>query len=327
MKVVVTGASGFLGGHLVKALAKMDFDVHVLARPNSDLSEIEGTAYKSAFGDVTDLVSLENAFHGAKGIFHLAGVIAYRKEDRALMEKVNVEGTANVLRAMKKAKIPKLLHLSSVAAVGASYLPSEILNEESPYTISDLNLGYFETKRKSELLVVEAYKKGEVDARIVNPSTIYGAGDAKKGSRSVQLKVAQGKFPFYTPGGTSIVGVDDVVDGILKAWDIGRPGERYILSHENWTIRQLFAAIAREAGVSPPWCKLPAPLLHIAGSIADRLSPFGIKGPISTETARTSTLFHWFDHSKARKDLGFNPRPAEEAIRQSVQWIKENRLL
>ena len=289
--------------------------------------DLKGVNFKTLFGDVTDPVSLEKAFAGAQGVFHLAGVVAYRHEERAQMEKVNVQGTANVIQAAEKMKVPKILHLSSVVAIGASTSPKEILNENSPYTISKLNLGYFETKRKAEILVKAATDRGAFEAIIVNPSTIYGASDAKKGSRSVQVKVAQGRFPFYTPGGASIVGVEDVVDGIMKAWDKGRSGERYILSHENWTVKELFTAIAQEAGVKPPAHKLPSFVLHSVGFIGDALRPLGVKGPVTRENAWTSTMFHWFDNSKARRELGFNPRPAREAIQKSVQWMKEHGLL
>lgn len=327
MKIVVTGANGFLGSWLTKELARQGYDVHILARPTSDLSDLEGVKYKTLYGDVNDPVSLEKAFVDAKGVFHLAGVVAYKSEDRSLMEKVNVEGTAHVVAAAEKMKVPKFLHLSSVVAIGASKSSHEILNENSPYTISNLNLGYFETKRKAEVLVKAAADRGAFETLIVNPSTIYGAADAKKGSRSVQVKVAQGKFPFYTPGGASIVGIEDVVDGIVKAWDKGRHGERYILSHENWTVRQLFTAIAEEAGALPPSHLLPAFVLHTVGFIGDVLRPLGVKGPITRENAWTSTMFHWFDNSKARRELGFNPKPAREAIHKSVMWMKEHGLL
>ncbi len=327
MKVVITGATGFLGGWLARRLATEGFDIHILARPNSDFSDLKGLSYKVHIGDVTDPSSLTNAFQDAEGVFHLAGVVAYKKADRPLMEKVNVEGTLNVVNAIEKAKVPKILHLSSVVTVGASKDPQHILNEDSPYNLEHLNLGYFETKRKAETIVRERAQKGNFDAIIVNPSTVYGAADAKKGSRSVQVKVAQGQFPFYTNGGASIVAVEDVIEGILQAWKKGRSGERYILSNENWTVKELFTAIAEEAGALPPQYLLPTFALHSVGFIGDMLRPFGFKGSISRENAWTSTLYHWFDNSKARRELGFNPRPAREAIRNSVNWMKEHGLL
>jgi dihydroflavonol-4-reductase len=211
-----------------------------------------------------------------------------------------------------------------VVAVGASFSKNEMLNEESPYNLSHLNLGYFETKLAAEKLVIESCKKSELDAVVLNPSTIYGPGDAKKGSRSTQVKVAQGRFPFYTSGGVSVVDVDDVTDGILAGWRKGRTGERYILSGDNITIKSLFEMISSSAGAPRPKYLLPTPLLHGVGIWGDLLETLGLKSSVSRENAWTATLFHWFDHSKATRELDFKPRPAGESIEKSVTWMKEN---
>lgn len=324
MKVLVTGANGFLGSWLTRALVSEGHEVSILARPTSDLSELKGLNFKIKHGDITDIFSLSEASLGMDAIFHLAGVIAYRKSHRAQMEKVNVEGTRNVVEVCKQQKIKRLVYLSSVTAIGASFTPEQVLNENSEYSLHHLNLGYFETKKAAEEIVKNACKNNEIDAVILNPSTIYGSGDAKKGSRSIQIKVAKQQFKFFTSGGVSIVAVEDVIDGILKAWKMGKSGERYILSGENITIEHLFTLIAEAAGVQPPSFQIPNWLLHTIGFIGDLLETFGFKSAISRENAYTSTLYHWFDCSKAKKELGFNPRPAKQAIHSSVQWMKEN---
>ena len=327
MKVVVTGANGFLGSWLTKRLASDGYDAHIVARQSSDLSDLQGIKFKTLYGDVTDLKSLEKAFEGADQIFHLAGVVAYKKSQRELMEKVNFEGTRNVIQAMKAKKVKKLLHLSSVVTVGASFTSQDILNENSQYNLQHLNLGYFETKRKAEQAVIKATMNSDIDGIIVNPSTIYGPSDAKKGSRSIQLKVAKGKFPFYTGGGVNVVAVNDVVNGIMLAIQKGRPSERYILSGDNWTIQKLFQQISLEAGVQAPQIKIPDFALHTLGTFGDLGQSLGLSGGISRENAWTSTLFHWFDNSKAKKELGFSPGPAEAAIHASVNWIKQQGML
>lgn len=327
MKVLVTGANGFLGSWLTRTLVQEGHDVYALVRKNSDLSELSGISCKFLYGDVTDIPSLLEAFTGIDTVFHLAGVIAYKKSQRPLMDKVNVQGTANVLAVCKERKIRRLVYLSSVVAIGGGFSPRDVLNEESVFNVSDLNLGYFETKRAAEVLVQQAVKNRDIDAVILNPSTIYGAGDAKKGSRKMQLNVAQGKLKFYTSGGVNVVAVEDVVDGILKAWESGKNGERYILCGENITIQELFTLIAKEAGVPAPNIRLPDTLLHTIGAIGDLMEKMGLKGPLSRENAYTSTMFHWFDSSKAKRELGFNPRPAQYAIHNSVQWMKDNGLV
>lgn len=326
-KVLVTGANGFLGSWLCRNLIDQGQHVCALVRKSSDLSELEGLKIEYKMGDITDLHSLLDASAGMDSVFHLAGLIAYKKSQRDMMEKVNVSGTANVLEACRAQNIRKLVHLSSVVAVGAGFSPDQVLNEESPFNVHHLNLGYFETKRKAEDLVREACAKNRIDAVILNPSTIYGPGDAKKGSRNTQLKVAQGRFPYYTSGGVNVVAVEDAIAGILSAWKKGRTGERYILAGDNLLIKDLFRIIALKAGQKVPDKKIPSFVLHALGITGDLISSLGFSSSISRENAWTSTLFHWFDSSKAQKELDFKPRSAEIAISQSVQWMKENGLL
>lgn len=323
-KILVTGGNGFLGSWTVRKLIDLGHDVHCLLRSQSDVSELKDVKYTRINGDVTHLDSLLKAAQGMDGVFHLAGLIAYKASERRKMERVNVQGTKNVIEACLKNKVSRLVHVSSVVAVGASYDRSQILDENSPYNISNLNLGYFETKHQAEVAVVEAVKNRGLNAVIVNPATVYGPGDAKKGSRKTQIKVAQGTFPFYTSGGVNVVPVANCVDGIVAAFTKGRAGERYILAGENLTIEKLFGIIAEAAGVAPPRRKMPSILLHVMGFIGDAVSPFKIPFPVSRENAWTATLFHWFDSRKAQEELGFKPGSAQEAIRSSVKWMKDN---
>lgn len=327
MKVVVTGANGFLGSWVLKALEKQGCEVLALIRKGSDQSEIKDFGGQIFEGDILDIDSLNRAFAGADSVFHLAGVIAYKKSERSLMERVNVGGTANVITAARLAKIRRLVHLSSVTAVGAGFSFHEILNEYSPFNVEHLHLGYFDTKRQAEILVKGAAQRGDFEAVILNPSTIYGPGDSRKSSRKTQLKVARGEFPFYTGGGVSIVAIEDAVRGILAAWQKGRSGERYILSGENITIQKLLTTIAEIANVPPPKWKIPNAALFTIGAIGDLKEHLGLKTSISIENAWTSTLYHWFDHGKATRELDFNPRPARAALEESVLWMKQNGLL
>lgn len=321
MKCVVTGANGFLGSWLCKRLIEDGHTVTALVRPNSDLAELKDLKINYTHGDVTDIQSMRSAFQNQEAVFHLAGVVAYKKADRPLMDKVNVKGTKNVVAVCEELQPKRLLHLSSVVAVGASFEPN-VLNETSTYDIHDLNLGYFETKRQAEEIVMHAVRSKKINAVCVNPATIYGPADAKKGSRKTQVKVAQGRFPFYTSGGVNVVSVLDVVDGILQAYHKGTNGERYILSSENLSIKKLFEIIADCAGVKAPKIHLPNFVLHSLGWVGDT---FGLG--ISQENAYTASMYHWFDSSKAKKELDFSPSPSFKAIESSVRWMKDNGLL
>lgn len=325
MKVLITGATGFVGGWLVKKLVDLGLEVRVIQRRTTQ-EDLWPSGVEVFSGDITLPETLDAAARDVHSIFHLAGYIGYSRAARPLMDHVNIKGTENIVEACIKNHVTRLVHMSSVVAVGASF-DGTPLNEESPYNLEHLNLGYFETKRQAELIVKNAVKNGLIDAVILNPSTIYGPGDAQKGSRSTQLKVARKKFPFYTSGGVSIVDIDDVTAALVNAWKIGRPGERYILSGENISIKSLFEMIATAAGVEPPKIYLPNPIVHGLGKVGDLLEKIGQKGPINSENAWTSTLYHWFDHSKATKELGFFPKPAQYSIARSVNWMKEHGLL
>eukprot|EP00455_Lapot_gusevi_P034226 TRINITY_DN3766_c0_g1_i5.p1 TRINITY_DN3766_c0_g1~~TRINITY_DN3766_c0_g1_i5.p1 ORF type:complete len:212 (-),score=41.89 TRINITY_DN3766_c0_g1_i5:12-647(-) len=174
------------------------------------------------------------------------------------------------------------------------------------------NLGYFETKRKAEMLVLEYVRKGLVDAVILNPSNVYGAGDAAKTSRSTQIKVAAGRMPFYTGGGINIVRVQDVVAGFLLAWNRGRSGERYILGGDNISVKELLTLYAEAGKVRAPFLQLPTFLLLAAGSL----------GFLPYEKIRPAQMYLWYDCSKAKRELGFDPKPARVAVQESVEWMK-----
>ncbi|HMN67518.1 MAG TPA: NAD-dependent epimerase/dehydratase family protein [Bdellovibrionales bacterium] len=326
MAVLVTGATGFVGAWLTRRLSESGETVHVLHRTNSSLEELDGVAFVSKIGDVTDPESVRSACLDVDTVFHLAGVVGYSKAMRAQMERVNVDGTRNVVDAIQTGRKPKLVYMSSVVAVGASF-DGRPLDENSTYNVRHLDLGYFETKRKAEELVVQACRQDKIDAVILNPSTIYGAADAKKGSRKTQLKVARGEFPFYTGGGVSVVSVHDVVEAVINARTKGRRGERYILSGENITIHNLFTRIASLAGAEPPKIYLPDLVVRAIGKSGDLLEALGKKGPLNTENAWTAILFHWFDNAKARAELGFRPRPAQDALKESVDWMRQKGLL
>ncbi len=325
--VLVTGANGFLGAWIVRSLLSQGHLVRVLVREKSDLSDLAGLTFEKSIGDVTDYDSVFKALEGIKTVFHLAGVIGYQKWQRPLMEQVNIGGTKNILRACKEHQIKDLVYLSSVVAIGAGFHPDQILTETSPYNISHLHLGYFDTKHEAEKLVIQSHEQGDIEAIILNPSTMYGAGDSKKGSRKTQLKVARGQFPFYTHGGVNVIAVEDAIAGIMTAWKGRHGGERFILSGENLLIKDLFTMIAREAGAKPPTIGIPNFVVFGLGHWGDLKHSLGLSASLSVENAWSSTLYHYFDNSKAKRILGLSPRPAKLAISASVAWIKARGLL
>ena len=326
-RVLVTGANGFLGAWLTRYLLAEGYDVTALVRKKSDLSELalespDMKTLKLAYGDVTDIDSLKKSFQDRQIVFHLAGIVSYNPADNTLLKKVNVEGTRNVVEVCSEHKI-RLLHVSSVVAVGAAFVP-QVLNEDFGYNIAHLHMAYFDTKKEAEDLVVAAARAGRIQAVCVNPSTIYGFGDARKGSRKNQIKVARQKMPFYTSGGVNVVAAEDVVKGILLAVKNGKNGERYLLTGENMSIQQLFQKIAAAAGVKPPGFYMPNWLLYGIGFAGDRLQKLGVNIGVTSVNAQTAMMYHWFDSSKAQKEIGFVPTSADAAIAKSVSWMRDH---
>lgn len=325
-KVLVTGATGFLGTHLTRDLVKKGHQVSILARPTSNLTAFQDLGVRICKGDITDSLSVLQATEGQDVVYHLAGLIAYKRADRAKMEEVNVKGTRLVIDACLSNHVQKLLHLSSVVTIGANPKPQPI-DENFEFNLSEYNLGYFETKRVAENMIVQAHKENGLNAYMINPATIYGAGDATKGSRKTQVKVAKGQFKFYPPGGVNVVHIDDVIEAIHLCLDKGEPARRYIIGGDNLTLKQLFELIAQVAGVKPPRIPIPRFLLWGLGQVGDQLRALGKETSLSSETAVTASLYHWFDTSRAKKELGFNPQPAAKAIEESVTWMSANGFL
>jgi len=244
------------------------------------------------------------------------------------MEVVNVQGTINLLNALNNKNVSKLVHMSSVVAVGALLSPAAPLTETSDYNLSKYDFGYFETKRKSEILVGEWHNLGRGEAMIFNPSTVYGPGDAKKSSRKTQIKVAKGEFKFYSPGGVSIAHVEDVVTTLAKCANRKLNGQRYILAGENITIKSLFESIAAASGVNPPALLLPGSILSALATFSDSLDKLGIKSKLpDSESILVSKMYHWYDSTKAVDELSYNIRPAKICITDSVQWMKKNKII
>lgn len=339
MKALVTGANGFLGSNLTQKLVQEGYEVSVLVRNPKDFEFLnsqnhlnrnsgnsEPSKVKVFKGDVTQKDSLYAAVKEQEVIFHLAGVVGYSKQQKEILNKVNVIGTENIFNVASELGVRRILVSSSVVAVGASFKP-EVLNEDSPFTLERYQLSYHESKRKMESVVKRFVNENKIEGVIVNPSTVYGAGDAAKSTRNTQVNVARGKSLFYPPGGVSVAGVEDVVDGIVKAMVRGRSGERYILAGENITLREVFNLIAIEAGVKKPLIPLPSFLFHLLAFVDDSLAKVGLHGPLASERALVAMMYHWYDSSKAIKELDYRIRPAQESIAKSVRWMKDHQLI
>lgn len=327
MRALVTGATGFVGSAVARALSRAGWQVRALVRAGSDPRNLRDLSVEIARGDLTDRSSLDAALDGCEALFHVAAEYRLWTPAPALLYRTNVEGTRNILDAARCAHVARVVYTSSVATVG---LPSDGSpgREDTPVSLEDMIGHYKRSKFLAEQLVRELARAG-APVVIVNPSTPIGPGDLKPTpTGQIVVDAARGRMPAYVDTGLNIVHVEDVAAGHLKAFEHGRPGERYILGGENLTLREILAQIARLVGRSPPRLRLPHAALLPLAFLAEgwsRLS--GRPTRITFEGVRMARRRMYFSSDKAAAELGYRWRAPAAAFEDAVSWFREQGML
>lgn len=320
MKILVTGSTGFIGSQLCRALTAEGHQVRAFHRPSSPLDLLEDLEVEHALGDLTQPESVESAMQDVEAVFHVAAWMGAGQAGRQYA--VTVEGTRAVVQAARKAGVRRLVHTSSVAALGvpANNKPS-LLNENHTWNYRPEHYPYGYAKYLAELEVQKAVAQG-LDAVIVNPSVVFGAGDRYRQATSILSSLASRKLTVAAEGGINLVHIADVVDGHLAALRSGRRGERYILSGENLSFLAMLQLAAEVVGVPAPTSVLPAGLLRAAAGPVYWLRNY-LDAPIDPTLLRLAGRFFFYDCSKAAQELGLgDPRPALQALEEAWAWIQ-----
>jgi dihydroflavonol-4-reductase len=318
-KTLVTGASGFVGSHLVRALAARGDELRLLARRDANLEHLDDLEFERTTGDITDRRAVRRAMKGAERVFHVAGSTSMRGGgDRQRIFDVNVGGTIHVVEEALRAGVERVVHTSSAGAVGPAR-PGGTADESQPFRAADLGLSYVNSKHEAEVEVLKAVTHG-LDVVIVNPTFVLGPDDPTGTSNALVKRLMLRQIPFFIDGGLNIVDVRDVAKGHLQADRKGKAGERYILGGRNFTLSRLFADIGRISGVPPPPVKVSPRLTSAAVAVAQRA---GLPTPVSEEEVRSAQQWWTYRSTKARKELGFKPRPHEETLEDAIAWYAE----
>jgi nucleoside-diphosphate-sugar epimerase len=314
--ILITGATGFLGQFLVDECLSAGYTVRTLVREPEKRSLPWGKEVEITEGDVLDIMSLERAMENVTFVIHAAATVSFEKKDRSEMFRTNVSGTANVVNVALAAGIQKLVHVSSIAAIGRSPEVSE-LTADSKWTPGKLNSDYALSKRQAELEVQRGVVEG-LPAVILNPGVIIGPGDWTSGTASLFGIVDKG-LRFCNVGVNGYVGVKDVAKGIRLAMESpNEAGQRFILVSENLSQKAFFGMIARELDKNPPRIEFPPFLSMLAGGLLELLGSIRKKGSlINRQSMRISTHRFRYDGSPV-ESLGLSYTPMKTVIQETA---------
>ena len=317
MKVLVTGAAGFIGSALTPKLIAAGHSLRCLVRPSSKTERIAGYSWERCEGDVRDADAVSRAMDGCDAVVHLACLSAWDQIDSPLMDEVVEGGTRNVLQAAA-VRGARVVYVSSILAVNGSE-EARVFSEDDAWTLPVRNLRYSNAKRKAETLCAEFVAKG-LHVVIVNPGETYGPGDTSFITAGNLVDFAKSNPVLVCDGGTGVVHVDDVADGIVAALDRGRSGARYILAGDNLTIRALAELTLELLGRKARIVTLPNALIRGVAAAALRLH---VPLPFNPRVIPYATRFWLMDSSRARNELGVRFRSARETLAPTLNWLKQ----
>ena len=326
-RVVITGATGLLGGNLAAELVAAQHTVVAIQRGSSVTKHLADLPIEWVTAGLDSIPAMTAAFAKADVVFHCAAAVSVKREVTPEMTAANVTGTENVIAAVETARVPRLVHVSSVVAVGLS-TNGKPCDETATWNFpaEGLDDAYAITKRAAEDRIAAA--RDRIDAVVVNPAYMFGPRDAKPSSGKLIVDLVRRRVPGWTPGYNNFVDVRDVARGMIAAWQRGRRGERYLLTGHDRTYRAMFELIAKEAGVKPPRFQIPYPIAKLVGRWGDRVERRG-GDPIvnSTQIRYAYTDKFRFASTKARDELGYTVGPIEPAIRDALAWFRANQMI
>jgi dihydroflavonol-4-reductase len=326
MTTLVTGATGFVGAAVLRCLIAAGHNVRALVRPNSDRRNLSGVDGEIVTGDLTEPESLKHAVRGCETVFHVAADYRIWVPDREKMNRVNIQGTVDLIRAAAVAGASRIVYTSSVATLRLREDGSPA-DEESHAELADIIGAYKQSKFIAEQAVKRLVVDEGIPVVIVKPTAPFGPRDVKPTPTGrMVVEAASGRMPAYVNTGLNVVHVDDVATGHLLAYEKGAVGESYILGGENRTLQWILETVAEFSGQPPPRIRLPhwfvTPLAHIWEGVT-RIRGAG-EPMLTVDSVRMARKLMYFSSEKARRELGYSPRPAVEALRDEVEWFCEH---
>jgi dihydroflavonol-4-reductase len=325
MQAFVTGATGFLGSHVARALAENGANLRLLVRTNSNTKNIADLKADLVAGDLRNPASLEKGIAGCDAIFHVAADYRLWVRDPNEMYRSNVEGTRAILETARKNNVRRVVYTSSVATMGFTS-NGQPADENSPVSLDNMIGPYKRSKFMAEQVAIESARAGQ-DVVIVNPTTPVGERDIKPTpSGRILVDFLKKKFPAYVDTGLNLVDATECARGHIAALEKGRSGERYILGGENLTLKQILDKLAAITRLPSPKVRVPY-VLALATGVVDEVVTGRIRGrePRATiDAVRMGRKKMFVSSTKAKRELGWKIVPVDDALRRAVEWFKTN---
>lgn len=325
-KALVTGAAGFIGSHVVRALLKKNVTVRAMIMPGENTANLEGLDIEKTEGNILNKASVKQAMEGVDTVFHLAAIYTIWMRDWKGIYEVNIQGSRNVLWAALDAGVDRVVYTSSIAAIGVTPGRSST-NEDVVFNQYALGNHYVITKYLSQQEALEFNNHG-LDVVVVNPAFPFGENDvAPTPTGQLIVDVLSGKAPFFFAGGLNIIDVADIARGHILAAEKGRPGEKYILANRNIEMKEFIKMVYRISGV-PDKTLVPTPVWLARGFAAGLTwwaNHISHKTPLSTPSElKYLSQYLFCDNRKAREELGLELSPIEDSLAASIRWFRSH---
>jgi dihydroflavonol-4-reductase len=321
MATLVTGATGFLGGHLVRASVDRGEDVRVLVRPQTDPRDLRELPVEIVAGDLQEPETITAAMRGIDRVYHAAAKVDVTASSDLGMSQLNSDGTRNVLEAAWRAGVERVVYTSSVGAIGAC-ANHERLTENDAYCGRGTSLPYARSKVLADQIAMQFVERG-LPIVPVYPTLFMGPGDRYLRTSKTILTFLKGRAPAYIAGGFGCSDVRDIATGHVLAMERGRLGRRYILGGWNVTWREFYLLLEQITGIRAPTLRVSPALAHVIATVTKWIAPIRGKQPVVTHGDVETGRLHWFyDYTRAREELGFHCRPLVETLRDAVDWLR-----